>query len=104
MSDRLQRSMAAVAAVLVKKDRPRQEILGVVERDKASEADWCCVVLTREFDDEWELYLVWPDGDKEAPADVLDEVELGMVVRHDTNALSHGHALLDLVGLALGVE
>jgi len=62
MSLRLEKAIAAMQAVLEKRQMPRSEILGVQERLNADESDWCCVVITREHDDEWQLYLVWPDA------------------------------------------
>jgi hypothetical protein len=103
MSLRIELAIAAVQAMLEKKQQPRNQILGAQERLNAEDSDWSVVVITREHDEEWELYLVWPDGDKDAPASKYDDVECGMVIRYRSNALSHADALLSALGLATGI-
>ena len=103
MSQRILAVIAAMQTHLEQRQTNVQDVIGVQERLNASEADWCCVVITHEWPEEWQLYLVWPDGDKDAPASPFDAVHGGMVIRSCTNALSHGDALLAALGLATGI-
>lgn len=99
----------AVAAVLEQRTYARREVLGVVEGAAADPDDWFCVVLARTHDEEWQVYVCWPDGEDPAAGQYDMRVaaggliERGWVVREMTNALSHGDALLHLLGYATGV-
>jgi len=96
-------AIAAVHAVLEKRERPRREIVAALEGVDPEPDDWWYVVVARDFDEEWSLYLVWPEGDESAPASQYDYVERGMVVRDQGNALSQPEALFQALGMVTGI-
>jgi len=89
--------------VLEKKDAPRRDVVAAFEGVAPEPDDWWYVVVVHEHDDEWNLYLVWPDGDETAPASEYDRVERGMVVRDRGNSLSQPEALFQALGMATGI-
>lgn len=96
-------AIVAVATFLQEKNYPCQDVLGAFEGVGESADTWWCVVLAKPYEEEWQLYIVWPAGDPKAPAGDYDSTVNGMIIRSHGNELSHAGGVLAAMGVATGI-